>query len=131
MRSQSVFCEAGLESDAFDLYIHVIIVIFLILACFVVFEVIETMSDYPLEATSTGKPSILHDETKQPAVATVRDNARAGAVETDPHKDLTLWKSVKKWPKVVLYCVGLTFAILMYGYDYAIVGTTSAMPSFQ
>ncbi|GJN71779.1 hypothetical protein PLICBS_005847 [Purpureocillium lilacinum] len=89
------------------------------------------MSDYPLEATSTGKPSILHDETKQPAVATVRDNARAGGVETDPHKDLTLWKSVKKWPKVVLYCVGLTFAILMYGYDYAIVGTTSAMPSFQ
>jgi hypothetical protein len=44
---------------------------------------------------------------------------------------LTVWEAVRKYRKVVRYCVGLTSAILLYGYDYVIVGSTSAMPSFQ
>lgn len=52
-------------------------------------------------------------------------------VEADPDADLTLWQAVKKWRRVVLYCLGPTSGILMSGYDYVIVGTTSAMPSFQ
>ncbi|EQL01872.1 alpha glucoside transporter [Ophiocordyceps sinensis CO18] len=52
-------------------------------------------------------------------------------VESDPDAHLTLWQAIKKWRRVVLYCVGLTSGILMFGYDYVIVGTTSAMPSFQ
>ena len=44
---------------------------------------------------------------------------------------VTLWQSVKIYPKVVGYCVGVTAAILLYGYDLAIVGTVSAMPEFQ
>ncbi|GKT41189.1 MFS transporter fmqE [Colletotrichum spaethianum] len=52
-------------------------------------------------------------------------------LETNHYGHLTLWQSIKKWRRVVLYCVGMTSAILMYGYDYVIVGTTSAMPSFQ
>ncbi|KAK1461929.1 hypothetical protein CCUS01_01519 [Colletotrichum cuscutae] len=51
--------------------------------------------------------------------------------ETNQHGHLTLWQSIKKWRRVVLYCIGMTSAILMYGYDYVIVGTVSAMPSFQ
>ncbi|PHH64444.1 hypothetical protein CDD81_4519 [Ophiocordyceps australis] len=51
--------------------------------------------------------------------------------ESDAHSNLTLWQAVKKWRRLVFYCLGLTFAILMFGYDYSIVGTTSAMPSFQ
>lgn len=47
------------------------------------------------------------------------------------HSELTLWQTLKKWHRVSLYCVGLTSAILLYGYDYVIVGSTSSMPSFQ
>lgn len=38
---------------------------------------------------------------------------------------------VPTFPRVVIYSLCMTLAILMYGYDYAIVGTVSAMPSFQ
>jgi hypothetical protein len=44
---------------------------------------------------------------------------------------VSLWQSVKIYPKVVGYSLGLTAAILLYGYDLAIVGTVSAMPEFQ
>ncbi|UNI22899.1 hypothetical protein JDV02_008743 [Purpureocillium takamizusanense] len=84
------------------------------------------MTDYPLDATMTGEQSLPREDETNKTTATA-----VAVVETDPNKDLTLLQSIKKWPRVVLYCVGLTFAILMYGYDYAIVGTTSAMPSFQ
>ena len=49
----------------------------------------------------------------------------------DPESRIALRESVKKWRRVVLYCVGMSSAILMYGYDYAIIGTTAAMPGFQ
>lgn len=44
---------------------------------------------------------------------------------------VSLWQSVKIYPKIVGCCFGLTAAILLYGYDLAIVGTVSAMPEFQ
>lgn len=89
------------------------------------------MSDNMSDTRNTDKPSVLHHETKDGTTLPSQGHAQADAVETDPHKHLTLWKSIRKWREVVLYCFGLTFSILMYGYDYAIVGTTSAMPSFQ
>lgn len=52
-------------------------------------------------------------------------------LEKNEFGDLTFWQSVKKWRRIVWYCIGLSSAILMYGYDYVIVGTVSAMPSFQ
>lgn len=42
-----------------------------------------------------------------------------------------LWQLLKRWPKVVMYCLALSSAILLYGYDLVIVGTVSAMPAFQ
>ena len=59
-----------------------------------------------------------------------RDSAEADEAERHD-KQLPLMPSLKKWKKTVLYCVALTPCILMFGYDYAIVGTSSAMPSFQ
>lgn len=48
-----------------------------------------------------------------------------------PKAHVTLWRSVREWPRVVGYCVALSSAILLYGYDLVIVGTVSAMPVFQ
>lgn len=45
--------------------------------------------------------------------------------------ELTLWQAVGKWRKVVLYCVGLNAAVILYGYDQAIVGSVSGLPAFQ
>ncbi|KIE01653.1 alpha glucoside transporter, partial [Metarhizium majus ARSEF 297] len=52
-------------------------------------------------------------------------------IERDGSANLTLWQSVKRYKNVVWCCIGLTTTILLFGYDYVIVGTTSAMPSFQ
>lgn len=43
----------------------------------------------------------------------------------------TLWQNVKKYRKVTYVTIGLTSAILLYGYDNVVVGTVSAMPVFQ
>lgn len=42
-----------------------------------------------------------------------------------------LWHSIKRSSKIVAYCLALSSAILMYGYDLVIVGTVAAMPQFQ
>lgn len=42
-----------------------------------------------------------------------------------------LWQSIKKFPRIVGYCLALSSAILLYGYDLVIVGTVAAMPQFQ
>ncbi|KAJ5931088.1 hypothetical protein N7466_006581 [Penicillium verhagenii] len=57
--------------------------------------------------TSTGTPPLTHN------------------------KHTPLWQLLKRWPKVVIYCLALSSAILLYGYDLVIVGTVSAMPAFQ
>ncbi|KGO77437.1 Major facilitator superfamily domain, general substrate transporter [Penicillium italicum] len=44
---------------------------------------------------------------------------------------IPLWRSVKKFPRIVGYCFALSSAILLYGYDLVIVGTVAAMPQFQ
>jgi hypothetical protein len=46
-----------------------------------------------------------------------------------PHTPL--WQSIKKFPRIVGYCLALSSAILLYGYDLVIVGTVAAMPQFQ
>lgn len=45
--------------------------------------------------------------------------------------ETSLWKSVRKWPRVLGYSLGLTSAILLYGFDTSIVGNVSAIPAFQ
>lgn len=44
---------------------------------------------------------------------------------------IPLWQSIKKFPRIVGYCLALSSAILLYGYDLVIVGTVAAMPQFQ
>jgi hypothetical protein len=50
-------------------------------------------------------------------------------ISTDKH--VSLWHSVRRWRRVVGYCLALSSVMLLYGYDFVIVGTVSAMPTFQ
>ncbi|PNY23401.1 Uncharacterized protein TCAP_06660 [Tolypocladium capitatum] len=84
------------------------------------------MGDIP----ASSKASARHGQDKGEATGRAC-TTQVQEVETDPHVDLTLWQGVKKWPRIVFYCIAVASGILMYGYDYVIVGTTSAMPSFQ
>lgn len=59
------------------------------------------------------------------------DNSIDEPLQTNEDAHLTLKQSLKKWRRVAIYSLCMTSAILMYGYDYVIVGTVSAMPSFQ
>jgi hypothetical protein len=66
-------------------------------------------------------------ETISPSVS-LRE---ASSVDSDQDDNLTLWQALRKWKRVSWYCVGLTSAMIMFGFDYVIVGSSSAMPSFQ
>ncbi|KAJ5583188.1 hypothetical protein N7535_001808 [Penicillium sp. DV-2018c] len=71
----------------------------------------------------------MGDEEKEPSPDFVKDVS-----ELDSHGKTThvpLWHSIKRFPRIVGYCVALSSAILLYGYDLVIVGTVAAMPQFQ
>ncbi|POR38593.1 Uncharacterized protein TPAR_01210 [Tolypocladium paradoxum] len=57
-------------------------------------------------------------ESKTSSKASARHDEHAGKATA----------RIRSWPRIVLYCIA---GILMYGYDNVVVGTTSAMPSFQ
>lgn len=69
--------------------------------------------------------------SKEMAIAAIDNDTATASLVANEHGHLTLLQSLKKWRRVSLYCLGMTTGILMYGYDYVIVGTTAAMPSFQ
>lgn len=58
-------------------------------------------------------------------------SSHAPSREESGDEGRTLWQNVKKYRKVVWITLGMTSAILLYGYDNVIVGTVSAMPGFQ
>ncbi|KAH7075039.1 general substrate transporter [Paraphoma chrysanthemicola] len=52
--------------------------------------------------------------------------------KTAPQETKTgLWREIKKYPKVVIFCLGLMFSSLVGGYDTAISGNIIALPAFQ
>lgn len=74
----------------------------------------------------------VDDEDKRESSPSFSHNSVAsGPVHKNEDAELSLWQSMKKYRRIMCYCVGMTSGMLMYGYDYVIVGTITAMPSFQ
>ena len=48
-----------------------------------------------------------------------------------PEERLSFHAAVKKWPRLSLYCLGLTTTIILVGYDGALVGSVAGMPEFK
>lgn len=44
---------------------------------------------------------------------------------------LPLWTAVKRYPKVVAYCVAMAIPVVSYGYDQVIVGAVPGVDSFK
>ncbi|KAJ5691844.1 hypothetical protein N7462_001267 [Penicillium macrosclerotiorum] len=67
----------------------------------------------------------------QPTQDFIEDVSQEATPQSPPQTHVPLWQSVKRWPRVIAYCLALSSAILLYGYDLVIVGNASAMPAFQ
>ncbi|RYO79951.1 hypothetical protein DL766_009082 [Monosporascus sp. MC13-8B] len=46
-------------------------------------------------------------------------------------EDLPLGQAIRRYPRVAGYCLALTTAILLWGYDLVVVGSITAVPAFQ
>lgn len=73
----------------------------------------------------------MSDSQEKETQQFVEDISRTDTNNDPKTQHVPLWQSVKKWPRVIIYCLILSSAILLYGYDLVIVGSVSAMPSFQ
>lgn len=62
---------------------------------------------------------------------TVQTSHTTSTIEVDEHGHLTVWQAIKKWNRVFWYTLSISSTILMFGYDFVIVGNSSAMPAFQ
>lgn len=51
--------------------------------------------------------------------------------DNDDEATLPLGQAIRRYPKVAGYSCVVTLAILLWGYDLAIVGTVSSIPAFQ
>jgi hypothetical protein len=67
----------------------------------------------------------------KPSLECVEDISRVNVNTSENNSYIPLSQSIKKWPRIVGYCLALSSAILLYGYDLVIVGTVAAMPQFQ
>lgn len=78
-----------------------------------------------------------HTTTTLTNITTMDSDTKMEAVHTenassdDEFKKLSLWQAVKRWPKVSAYCLALTSAILLWGYDLAMAGNLAGLDQFK
>lgn len=80
---------------------------------------VDVTRDGHIEQSKPGGITDLVDATK---------NARQA---TDEEHQLTAWQAVKLYPRAILYSVILSFAIIMEGYDTALLGNFYGLPEFR
>ncbi|KPM39534.1 hypothetical protein AK830_g7023 [Neonectria ditissima] len=59
------------------------------------------------------------------------DDAASKLPSSDSDENLTLAQGIKRYPKVVGYCLALTVAIIGWGYDLVVVGSVTGVDSFK
>jgi hypothetical protein len=83
---------------------------------------LATMTSIDDQSTSDKKDSFSGEQICQ---------VNSASIDQVTDEQRTLWQNVKKYRKVAWITLGLTSAILLYGYDEVVIGTISAMPVFQ
>lgn len=63
--------------------------------------------------------------------STSQTTSNSSAIDVDENSHLSLWQAIKKWHRVFWYSLAISSTIIMFGYDFVIVGNSSAMPAFQ
>ena len=75
-------------------------------------------------------PSSKNETQRKEDVTLITEVASAASSHAGDEQR-SVWQNVKKYRNVTCVTFGITSAILLYGYDYVVVGTVSGMPSFQ
>jgi hypothetical protein len=92
----------------------------------------STVADSGLDQIAPEKqehtPVVESINTNTTAAST---HSRADIASQSGDKDRTLWQNIKRYRKIAYITLGMTSAILLYGYDNVIVGTVTGMPGFQ
>lgn len=58
-------------------------------------------------------------------------NLTASSTQSQQETRMSLWQLFRKWPRLTLWAVALCTPILLYGYDFVIVGNITSVPAFQ
>ncbi|KAF6809048.1 maltose permease [Colletotrichum musicola] len=97
-------------------------------------ELADSSLSYATESR-TGRESILQAEEPRhsPDASANRLITTTSATmnENEPEDDLPLGQAIRRYPKVVAYCLALTIIVIGWGYALVIVGTIVAVESFQ
>lgn len=92
----------------------------------------STVADSGLDQIAREKnestPVVESIDTNTTAPST---HSRLDIASQSGDKDRTLWQNIKRYRKIAYITLGMTSAILLYGYDNVIVGTVTGMPGFQ
>lgn len=60
----------------------------------------------------------------------ISEDSQPEVVRPD-EKPLKLWQAARQYPKTLGYCVLLTSAVLLWGYDVAMTGNLNSVDAFQ
>ncbi|KAF7554729.1 hypothetical protein G7Z17_g2703 [Cylindrodendrum hubeiense] len=80
-----------------------------------------------LEATNSSGPPMVGIEATD---SLHRESSNTPIVGHDEEK-IPLGKAIKQFPKIVGYCLALTIVVVGWGYDLVVVGSITAVESFQ
>ncbi|CAN6655525.1 maltose permease Mal31p [Trichomonascus vanleenenianus] len=90
------------------------------------------MTSEKAQPTTEIHPQDLNDDLEdwmtKGNVIIVSDKSKEG---TALEHQLTLWQAVKKYPKIILWCMFLSLPIIGLQYDETIMGAFYALPAFQ
>lgn len=85
-----------------------------------------------MKMARTSRYTELADATDDFSVHSVEYEPSTKEVSiTQPEPELSLWAAIRRFPKIVLWSLALMSTIILWGYDFALVGSVSSMPVFQ
>jgi MFS transporter, SP family, general alpha glucoside:H+ symporter len=76
-------------------------------------------------------PSIEQIESQNEIPSDVMARAHEASQASDTEKAMTLWQGLKAYPKAVGWSILLSTALVMEGYDTALLGGLTSFPAFQ
>ena len=90
---------------------------------------VETEGPLPNFIDVAGDRRISHNSPA--GITDLFDATKNAQQATDAEHELTTWQAVKLYPRAILFSVILSFAIIMEGYDTALLGNFYGLPQFR
>lgn len=96
-----------------------------------IMPVMEHHDDQALNASGSDAKKDSLEPNVEDTVSSRNESTAESVSSIDENEDLPFFQAVKRYPKVAAYCLALTTAILLWGYDLVIVSSVTGVPAFQ